>query len=476
MTSFKQSLNLLDATSIVVGSMIGSGIFIVSKDVAAALGSPGWMLVVWGLAGVMTFLSALCFGELAGIMPKVGGQYVYLREAYNPLMGFLYGWTLFSVINTGSIAAVAMAFAKYSGVIFPWISDSNVLFDLGFTRITTVNIIAIASIVFLTWVNTRGIEEGKTVQNIFTFLKVFILIVFIGAGLFLSVHSEATEINNEIFWNAQNSNGEALGFTGLLIALGIAMVGPLFASDAWYNISFTSEEVIKPKKNIPLSMIIGTFLVMLLYLLTNWVYIRILPLRGSPEGATDFLRGIQHATEDRVGTAAMTSILGNPAGIIMAIVVIISTFGCNNGMILSGARVYYTMANDKLFFKNAGRLNSKHVPAVSLTVQGIWSCLLCLSGSYSQLLDYVIFAMLVFNGLTVFSVFVLRRKNPGEERNYKTFGYPVTPAVFVLLSVALLFILLVYKPLYTWPGLAIVLAGIPVYYIWKKVVKDPAAR
>jgi basic amino acid/polyamine antiporter, APA family len=472
--SFKKSLNLIDSTSIVIGSMIGSGIFIVSADVARALGSPGWMLVAWVLAGFMTILAAFSFGELSCIMPHVGGQYVYLREAYSPLAGFLYGWTLFMVINTGSVAAVAMAFAKFSGVLIPCISGQNVILDLGFIKITTVTLVAIASIIFLTWINTRGIEEGKTVQNIFTFLKVFILILFVGAGLIYSFKSGATLINNSYFWNAGINHGgiiEPLSGLGLLAALGIAMVGPLFASDAWYDITFTSEEVKNPEKNIPLSMILGTLIIATTYVLVNWVYIRLLPLRGDQNGINVIQRGIQYASEDRVGTAVIYSILGRSAEAIMAIVVIISTFGCNNGMILSGARVFYTMANDGLFFKNVGKLNSRQVPAVALVIQCVWSCLLCLTGSYNQLLDYVIFAMLLFNLLTVSSVFVLRLKRPDAHRSYKAFGYPFTPAVYIIMSVLLLVILLICKPSYTWPGLGIIAAGIPVFFVWKKFVR-----
>jgi len=471
MTTFKKSLNLFDATSIVMGSMIGSGIFIVSADVARAIGAPGWLLVAWAVAGVMTIMAALCFGELSCIIPRAGGQYVYLREVYNPLTGFLYGWTLFTVINTGTIAAVAMAFAKFTGVLIPAISSQHVILDLGFTQISTVNLVAMASIAVLTWINTRGIEEGKTVQNIFTSLKVFILLAFIATGLVYSFTHLSLTNNHSYFWNAasinpQNGGLTPLGGFSLLIALAIAMVGPVFSLDAWYDIVYAAEEVKNPSRNIPLSMILGTLIVALLFLLVNWVYISVLPLRGSPDGATVTERGIQFAAEDRVGTAAIYTILGKSAEVIMAIIIMISTFGCNNGIILAGARVYYTMARDGLFFKQAAQLNQRQVPALSLTIQGIWSCILCLSGSYSQLLDYVIFAMLMFNFLTVLAVFILRHRRPSApERTFKTPGYPLTPLLYMIMCLFLLGTLLIYKPLYTWPGLILIATGIPVYYL-----------
>jgi basic amino acid/polyamine antiporter, APA family len=469
--SFKRSLNLVDSTAIVVGSMIGSGIFIVTADMSRTLGSPGWMLLAWVIAGLMTIFAAMTYGELASMMPKAGGQYIYLREAYNPLTGFLYGWTLFTVIQTGSIAAVAMAFSKFSGVLIPWISESNILLRLGPLNVTTVHLVAVASIILLTWVNTRGIQSGKIVQNAFTLTKILVLMLFLVAGLFFA-KSIGWKANADYFWQAASldpETGAATPLVGLafIAALGSAMVGALFTYDAWYNITFTSAEVINPRKTIPLSLIYGTLIAAFLFILSNIVYVKVLPLRGLP-GASDTIgQGMAFATDDRLGTAAMSGIFGEYAAIFMAVLIMISTFGCNNGLILSGARVFYAMAENKLFFRKIGNLNERGVPANGLIIQSVWACLLCLSGSYSQLLDYVIFAVLIFYALTNAGVFVLRRKWPNEERAYKAFGYPVIPAICVLLAIVIMIILLIYKPNFTWPGLIIVALGIPVYYIWK---------
>jgi APA family basic amino acid/polyamine antiporter len=462
---FHRSLNLFDSTAIVMGSMIGSGIFIVSADIARNVGAPGWLLLVWAITGIMTIFAALSYGELANIMPKAGGTYVYLREAYTPLFGFLYGWTLFLVIQCGTIAAVAMAFSKFSGELFPWISDDNLFFKYHSLRINFTQLIAILSIIFLTWINSLGIEQGKKVQNFFTYSKILILLLFIVIGAMFATHFKP-----ENWWQASRAEGNVHvpieGFM-LIVALGISMVGSLFSSDAWYNITFTSSEVINPKRNIPLSLFLGTFIVCIIYFLVNLVYVYILPVYGSSSGLTIANQGIQFASEDRVATAAMKQLLGRSAEIFMALVVVISTFGCNNGIIFSGARVYYAMATDRLFFKKASILNDKGVPGVGLWVQAGWSTILCLSGSYSQLLDYVIFAALIFNILIITAVFVLRYKKPDVERSYKTFGYPVIPGIYIILCLSIEVILLIYKPLYTWPGLLIVLTGVPVYYIWK---------
>lgn len=470
-SGFRKSLNLFDSTAIVIGSMIGSGIFIVSADMARTLGSPGWLMVGWLISGLMTIIAAISYGELASMMPKAGGIYVYLREAFNPLSGFLYGWTLFLVIQTGSIAAVAMAFGKFLGVIVPWISEENVWLNLGFVKFNTVHIIAIASIIFLTWMNTRGIRTGKYLQNSFTYTKLLVLFLFILIGLFLAKSSGAIVENKKIFWDAVQINGDqkiSLSGFAIFAALATSMVGSLFTYDAWYNLTFTSGEVINPKRNVPLGMALGTLIVMVIYMLTNLVYIYVLPLRGSPEAAGAIEQGIQYATNDRVGTAAMSGIFGDYSAVIMAAFIVFSTFGCNNGLILTGARVYYAMAIDGLFFSKAGTLNSKGVPAVGLIIQGVWASLLCLSGTYSNLLDYVIFAVLIFFVLTISGIFVLRVKRPDVERPYKALGYPVIPALYILVAAFILIILLIYKPLYTWPGLAIVLLGVPVYYLWKR--------
>ncbi|MHC1707972.1 MAG: APC family permease [Bacteroidales bacterium] len=469
---FRKSLNLFDSTAIVVGSMIGSGIFIVSSDMSRTLGSPGWLLVTWIVAGVMTIFAALSYGELAAMMPKAGGQYVYLRESYNHLSGFLYGWTLFLVIQTGTIAAVAMAFAKFLGMMLPWISEKNILYTIGAFNISMSQLIAILSIVFLTWLNSRGIKLAKVIQNIFTSSKVIILLAFIVVGIIFARNQLAVDLNRAVFWEGFGGldPGKPVSLTGfaLIAAIGTAMVGALFSADAWNNITFTAGEVINPKKNIPLSLFLGTLIVITLYVLTNYVYMQALPLRGSPE-ATDVIgRGMQHAVNDRLGTAVMMGLLGEYAAIIMAIFVVISTFGCNNGLILSGARVYYAMAKDGLFFKKAGQLNHNDVPAYGLWIQCIWASVLCLSGTYSNLLDYVIFAVLIFYTLTIIGIFILRKRRPEAERPYKAFGYPVIPALYIVFAILMMADLLIFKPDYTWPGLIIVLLGIPVYFLYHK--------
>ena len=474
---FKRGLGLLDSTMIVIGSMIGSGIFIVSADIGRAVGAPGYLLLVWVITGVMTLIAALSYGELAGMMPHVGGQYAYLREAYNPFIAFLYGWTLFLVIQTGTIAAVAVAFAKFTGVILPWFSEQHILLCIGTFRITAAQILAIASVALLTYVNTRGLQEGKIVQNIFTSTKIIALLGFVLLALFVGRNTSALVANIGNFWNAawtQVTNGKIISITQisgwmLLSAIGVAMVGSLFSADAWNNITFTAGEVTNPKKNIPLSLALGTGTVILMYLLANIGYLLVLPLTGSPEATSAAGRGIQFAVSDRVGTAAASVIFGESAAVIMAVLIMISTFGCNNGLILAGARVYYAMAQDGLFFKNAGVLNNKSVPGAALVVQGVWTCLLCLSGTYGDLLDYVVFSVLLFYILTVIGIFILRKKQPHAERPYTAFGYPVVPALYIVLAASISIDLLIFKPNYTWPGLGIVLLGIPVYFVWKKM-------
>jgi basic amino acid/polyamine antiporter, APA family len=470
-SAFQRRLTLFDSTAIVAGSMIGSGIFIVSSDIARQVGSPGWLMVTWLITGILTVFAALSYGELAGMFPKAGGQYVYLKEAYNPLTGFLYGWTLFMVIQTGTIAAVGMAFAKYAGVLIPGISENVTWFHQGFLKLGPVQVVAIISILILTWINTRGIKAGKQVQNTFTSGKVLLLILFIVIGLGFAMNSDAIRTNMATFWDSGKMvDGHWQSFTGFAVvaALGMAMVGSLFSSDAWNNITFTAGEVINPRKNIPLSLLFGTLIVTVFYILANVVYITVLPLRGIPEGLTVTERGIQYALHDRLATAAISSVFGTYAAIIMAAFIVISTFGCNNGLILAGARVYYAMAQDGIFFRKTGLLNSKGVPANGLIFQAIWASLLCLTGTYGQLLDYVVFAVLIFYVLTIIGIFVLRKTQPSAERPYRAFGYPVIPAVYILAASLIMGILLVYKPDYTWPGLIIVLIGIPVYYLWRR--------
>ena len=472
----KKRVNLFDGISIVAGAMIGSGIFITSADIARSVGSPGWLMVVWLITGVITVIGAISYGELASMMPHVGGQYVYLKEAYHPLLGFLFGWTTFLVIQCGSIAAVAVAFAKFTGVLIPWISDKNILLQIGILKINSTMVVAIASIAFLTWLNTRGIVTGKTVVNIFTSTKVLALFGFILIGIFATKGITSWQINREVFWEAGRigQTGQLMPLSGfaLIAAVGTALVGSLFSSDAWYNVTYISGEVINPKRTVPLSLIFGTLIVSVIYLFTNWVYIRILPLSGSPDGTDVLARGIQFATDDRVATSAMNVVFGDYAAIIMAVFVMISTFGCNHGLILAGPRVYYAMARDGLFFRKVGEINKKGVPGFAIAIQGIWAILLCLSGTYSNLLDYVIFAVLIFFSLTILSIFVLRIKRPDIPRPYKAFGYPVIPAVYILTTSFIMVILLIYKPNYTFPGLIIVLLGIPVYYLWKRYSRD----
>jgi len=471
----QKRVTLFDGISIVSGAMIGSGIFIVSADIARNVGSPGWLLVVWLITGIMTIIGAISYGELASMMPHVGGQYVYLKEAYHPLIGFLFGWTTFLVIQCGTIAAVGVAFAKFSGVLFPWISDKNILFYLGPLKISSTMVIAIIMISFLTWLNTRGIVTGKTVQNIFSSTKIIALFGFIIIGFLATKSINSLEINKEIFWNASkadpgNQSIPLVGFA-LIAAIGSALVGSLFSSDAWYSVTYISGEVINPKRNVPLSLLFGTLIVSALYLLTNYVYIKILPLTGSPDGADAISRGIQYATDDRVATSAMSVIFGDSAAVIMAVFIMISTFGCNNGLIMAGPRVYYAMAKDGLFFKRVGDINKNGVPGFAIIVQGIWSVLLCMSGTYGNLLDYVIFAVLIFFTLTILAIFILRVKRPDIPRPYKAFGYPVIPSLYILTTITIMVILLIYKPNYTFPGLLIVILGIPVFFLWKKYNK-----
>lgn len=468
----QKRVNLFDGISIVAGAMIGSGIFIVSADISRNVGSAGWLMVVWLITGIITIIGAISYGELASMMPHVGGQYVYLKEAYHPLIGFLFGWTTFLVIQCGSIAAVAVAFAKFTGVLMPWISDKNILVHIGPVKITSTMVVAIAMITFLTWLNTRGIVTGKTVQNIFSSTKVIALLGFILIGFFATKGINSLEINKEIFWKASQIGPDnqviPLAGFGIIAAVGTALVGSLFASDAWYNVTYISGEVINPRRNVPLSLFFGTVIVSVIYLITNFVYIKILPVMGSPDGTDVLGRGIQFATDDRVATSAMYVIFGDYAAIIMALFIMISTFGCNHGLILAGPRVYYAMARDGLFFKKVGEINKFGVPGFAIAIQGVWAVLLCLSGTYSDLLDYVIFAVLLFFTITILAIFILRVKRPDIPRPYKAFGYPVIPAIYILTTVLIMVILLIYKPLYTFPGLIIVIIGIPVYFLWRR--------
>ena len=450
-----RGLGLIDSTTLVMGSMIGSGIFIVAADISRQVNSPGLMLLTWFITAALTLTAALSYGELAAAMPHAGGQYVFLREAFGPMWGFLYGWTLFLVIQTGTIAAVAVAFAKYTGVFAPAISARNYLFGSGRLGLTTQELLAIAIVVLLSWTNTRGIRTGAVVQNVFTFAKTAALLGLVGFGLLLGRNPQAVARNFTDFWQNAGWNFNTVRLVG------VAMVGALFSADAWNNVTFTAAEVRNPKRNLPLSLALGVALVSALYISCNFVYLNVLPLEA-----------IQHAPEDRVATAAAAQILGPIAVQLMAAAIMISAFGCNNGLILAGARVSYAMAKDGLFFKRAATVDPvHHTPRFALLVQCLWTVVLILSGTYSDLLDYVIFAALLFYILTITGLFVLRRTRPDLERPYRAFGYPVLPAAYIVVAGLIEVLLLLYKPNYTWPGLIIVLLGLPVYFIWRRKAK-----
>jgi APA family basic amino acid/polyamine antiporter len=538
-TGLEQRLGLFDATMLVAGSMIGSGIFIVSAEIARDVGGTGWLLAVWALAGVMTIIGALAYGELAAMMPHAGGQYVYLREAYSPLWGFLYGWTSFLVIQTGTIAAVAVAFGKFLGVLvpalgtrdpnhfklftddpavlwgtplnlelalpLPWLAQPLVVFKRTEFTVAAGQLVGVAMILFLTWWNTRGLTAGKWLQNVFTVAKIGGLIAVIAVGLFVTSNGDIWNANLADLWNGIAATTQFKKTAGLvhagwltvaLMVMGGAMVGALFSADAWNNVTFTAGEVRNPHRNLPLSLLSGTGLVIGLYLLANVAYLASLPLDGletkplpphvvnaradtvakvrDTTGKTraeafppPIMHGIAHADNDRVGTALMELASPKYGALLMAIAIMVSTFGCQNGLVLSGARLTFAMARDGLFFRSVGHVNRHHVPAVGLWVQGVWAGVLVFTGTYTELLDYVIFAALLFYALTVTGLFVLRFRRPAAERPYRAVGYPVLPGLYVGLCTAVMLDLLVVKPVYTWPGLLLVLTGIPVYFLWK---------
>ena len=471
---------------LVMGSMIGSGIFIVSAEISREVQSPALLIGAWLITGFMTIVGALSYGELAAMMPRAGGQYVYLRESLGPLWGFLYGWTLFLVIQTGTIAAVGVAFGKFLGIFWPAISSSNWILhfwkvpkipigpmvlggmDVG---LNTQNLVAILVVVALSVINIFGVKTGAAIQNIFTTAKVAGLLGLVIFGIFLGRNAQAIAANyGANFWKntglgtLHDVGGGVLVST--LTALAVAQVGSLFSADAWNNVTFTAGEVKNPNRNLPLSLAMGTGVVIALYVACNFIYLGALPLSGTMNGTTILERGIQYASEDRVATAVMTQMFGSIGGALMAVAIMISGFGCCNGLILAGARVYYAMAKDGLFFRSVARLHPTHkTPVVSLMVQMVWTSILCVSGSYGQLLDYIIFAVLVFYILTIAGLFVLRRTHPDAERPYRAIGYPVLPAVYIVMALFIDVVLLRYKPQYTWPGLIIVLLGIPVYYL-----------
>src|SRR5258706_1596027 len=465
-----KGLGLTSATTLVMGSMIGSGIFIVSAQIARDVQSPGFLILTWFVTGFLTIVGALCYGELAAMMPRAGGQYVYLREAFGPLVGFLYGCTLFLVIQTGTIAAVGVAFGKFLGIFFPSISATNWIFHIrGNVGLNTQGLVGILVVVVLTAVNMFGVRTGAAVQNTFTFAKTAALLGLVLLGFAIGRNPEAIAHNFTNFWRNPGVAGSSFPWLQTAILIAISQVGSLFSSDAWNNVTFTAGEVKNPKRNLPLSLALGTGTVILLYILANFVYLSVLPLEGVANGATVIERGIQHATDDRVGTAVMQQMFGGSGAKLMALAILISTFGCCNGLILTGARRYYAMAKDGLFFKSVGKLDPKYkVPVMSLVIQCVWTCLLCLSGSYNQLLNYVIFAVLVFYILTIAGLFQLRRKLPNAERPYKAIGYPVLPAIYIVIALFIDVVLLRYTPEYTWPGLIIVLLVIPGYFLWSR--------
>ena len=502
-TGFVRGLGLWDATMVVAGSMIGSGVFIVSADIARQVGSAGWLIVVWIVSGLLTVAAALAYGELAAMMPEAGGQYVFLREAYSPFWGFLYGWTLFLVIQTGTIAAVAVAFSRFLGVLVPAVSPTSWIvppLDVSGSyavSLSTQQLVAIVMLGVLTWSNTRGLGLARWIQNVFTSTKTLAVVGLIAIGLIVGANGAAIRAN---FADAWATHGAATitpdfgfmpavtatsGLFGLLVAFCVAQVGSLFSSDAWNNITFAAGEVKDPRRTLALAMAAGTGLVVTLYVLANVAYVVTLPLAA-----------IQHAPDDRVATAALQTIFGGAGASIMAVAIVISTFGCNNGLILAGARVYWAMAHDGLFFRSTGRLNRHHVPAVGLVLQCVWASLLVLPRTrlrdaaghvlrdgagapqygnvYSNLLDYVVFAVLLFYILTIAALFVLRRTRPDAPRPYRAFGYPVVPALYIVAAAVISIVLIVYKTETTWPGLAIVLTGVPVYALWRRGAARPA--
>ena len=459
-TEFKPSLSAFDATMIVAGSMIGSGIFIVSADITRNVGSAGWLVAVWLLTGFMTLTAALSYGELSAMFPKAGGQYVYLKESYNPLLGFLYGWSFFSVIQTGTIAAVGVAFSKFAGYFFPSLemTDANILMQVGFLKIYPAQILSIATIILLTYINTKGVQGGKMIQSTFTITKLASLFGLIGFGFLLASKASIRDANWANAWEmktiaSDNSTAPIFG-VAILGAIAASMVGSIFSSDAWNNVTFIAGEIKNPKRNIGLSLFLGTLIVTVIYISANLMYLSVLPLNE-----------IANAPADRVAVAASNVIFGNIGTYVIAVMIMISTFGCNNGLILAGARVYYTMAQDGLFFKKAGTLNKHAVPAWALWAQCIVAGLLCLSGRYGDLLDMVSFIVVIFYILTIIGIFILRKKRPELERPYKAFGYPVLPAIYILMGTCFCVLLIIYKPNFTWPGLIITLLGVPLYYL-----------
>jgi basic amino acid/polyamine antiporter, APA family len=467
--SFKPTLGLLDATMIVAGSMIGSGIFIVSADITRNVGSAGWLIAVWLITGFMTLTAALSYGELSAMFPKAGGQYVYLKESYNKLTGFLYCWSFFSVIQTVTIAAVGVAFSKFAGYFFPSLemTDENMLAQIGFVKLYPAQFVSIAIIIFLTYINTKGVQGGKLIQTTFTVTKLLSLFGLIVFGFLLAAKSEVWNANWTDAWSMKNISGDnsvtAILGVAAFGAIAASMVGSIFSSDAWNNVTFIAGEIKNPQRNIGLSLFLGTLIVTVIYVAANLMYLSVLPLND-----------IAHAPQDRVAVSASNLIFGNIGTYVIAVMIMISTFGCNNGLILAGARVYYTMAQDGLFFKKAGELNKNAVPEWALWAQCVVASLLCLSGKYGDLLDMVSFIVVIFYVLTIAGIFILRKKRPEIDRPYKAFGYPILPAIYMLMGITFCVLLIVYKPNFTWPGLIITLIGIPLYYLAVRNKKQEA--
>lgn len=467
-TKFKPALGLWDATMIVAGSMIGSGIFIVSANIVQNVGSAGWLIAVWLITGFMTITAAVSYGELSGMFPKAGGQYVYLKESYNPLIAFLYGWSFFAVIQTGTIAAVGVAFSKFTAYLIPAVSEDLVFVDLGFITISPAQILSIVIIVLLTIINTRGIEGGKVIQTTFTVTKLVSLFGLIIFGLIM-MKPEVWEANWTDAWDLHklNNDGTIVSYTTLVAggAIAAAMVGSIFSSDAWNNVTFIAGEIKRPQRNIGLSLFLGTLIVTIIYVTANIMYTAVLPLHD-----------IAFSEKERVAVTASHVIFGNVGTVIIALMIMVSTFGCNNGLILAGARVYYTMAKDGLFFRQAGHLNRFAVPRQALWVQCVLASLWCLSGKYGDLLDMVSFVVVLFYVLTIIGIFILRKRRPDAERPYKAFGYPVLPLIYILMGITFCTLLIIYKPNYTWPGLIITLIGIPIYYMAMRQKKSQSHR
>ncbi|WEK20201.1 MAG: amino acid permease [Candidatus Pedobacter colombiensis] len=459
--SFKRELGLLDGTMLVVGSMIGSGIFIVSADIARQVGSAGWLIFVWVVTAVITIIAAVSYGELSAMFPKAGGQYVYLKEAYNKLIAFLYGWSLFAVIQTGTIAAVGVAFSKFAAYLFEPFSENNILWPEHYS-ISAAQLVSIVTIVFLTYVNSRGVKDSKILQTVLTIIKILSLLGLIVFGFTLAAKAEVWNANWSNAWETRSFSLETMTWTpisGSLLLSGIAaaMVGSIFSSDAWAGVTFIAGEIKNPKRNVGMSLFLGTLIVSVIYVLANLMYVAVLPLDV-----------ITTAKSDRVAVVAAQYIFGQAGTIIIALMIMISTFACNNGLIMAGARVYYTMANDGLFFKRAAKLNRYDVPGWALWVQGAWASVLCLTGRYGALLDFVVIIVLIFYILTIYGIFILRRKMHDADRPYKAFGYPVLPLLYIVLASALCIALLIYKTNTCGWGVLIMLIGIPVYYLTKQ--------